>query len=497
MAAPDLLIRLGIDPGDLQKGIQTSVKEIDKLEDEIVDLTRQFQVGGLKVDEYGKSLNKLEGRIQAHQRANIKASAALGGFSKKMSANAVPAMQEFSRVIQDAPYGVQGVANNVQQLTSQFQYLSAKSGGAVNALKLMAGSLAGPAGILLAVSALTVALPSLIKEFQGGATAAERFAEAVKSLKTALSVVKGQVSLIRKQIELRELQGKSTIGLLKAEMSLLKTQRSQLKTVRDATLKQLDSAESTRIMANNWQVAWQYAKAIATGQWTKIQLIDTDQVNKINELGEAVWAADEAVVQADIDIEKLKIEIENYGKAADGAKTKTDALTGSFARMGMFIQAIPLMQTGIDTVTKGLKDGSAEIETGTEDLVNTGTTAAQRVIDMGNLMANAFSNFGSGIGDAIASGSLSVKGAGKLLMAAFGDLLVGLGKAMIAYGFALVAFENAFSNPIAAIAAGTAAVVAGKIITSMAKSAYSDVTGAASSGVSGSGSSGGFSGSPV
>jgi hypothetical protein len=48
-----------------------------------------------------------------------------------------------------------GVGNNIQQLTSNFGYLSTAAGGTVPALKLMVSSLAGPAGILLAVSAVT------------------------------------------------------------------------------------------------------------------------------------------------------------------------------------------------------------------------------------------------------------------------------------------------------------------------------------------------------
>lgn len=73
----------------------------------------------------------------------------------KSTVNALPATQEFSRIIQDAPYGIQGVANNIQQLTSQFGYLSTKAGGALPALKAMGASLIGPAGLLFAVSAVT------------------------------------------------------------------------------------------------------------------------------------------------------------------------------------------------------------------------------------------------------------------------------------------------------------------------------------------------------
>lgn len=75
----------------------------------------------------------------------------------KTGANASNTLLEFSRVVQDAPYGIRGVANNIQQLVGNFGYLSKAAGGSGAAFKAMASSLMGPAGILLAVSLVTSA----------------------------------------------------------------------------------------------------------------------------------------------------------------------------------------------------------------------------------------------------------------------------------------------------------------------------------------------------
>ena len=83
-----------------------------------------------------------------------KGSKAMGDL-KKGTANAVPTVTEFSRIIQDAPFGIQGVANNITQLTQNFGYLKQKTGSTSSALKLMLSTLSGPAGILLAISAVT------------------------------------------------------------------------------------------------------------------------------------------------------------------------------------------------------------------------------------------------------------------------------------------------------------------------------------------------------
>lgn len=129
-------IPIGADIKNFQKGV-------NQVENELKDL-------GSKADKSGKGLNSFTS-------ASHKAGGAVGAMGKS-TANAVPAVTEFSRVIQDAPYGMQGVANNLQQLTANFGHLKASAGGTIPALKAMLSSLAGPAGILLAVSAVTSAI---------------------------------------------------------------------------------------------------------------------------------------------------------------------------------------------------------------------------------------------------------------------------------------------------------------------------------------------------
>lgn len=104
----------------------------------------------------------------------------------KSTANALPATQEFSRVIQDLPFGIQGVGNNIQQLTANFGNLSKSAGGTLPALKLMVSSLAGPAGILLAVSVVTSALTFFQNNLGKTRTEAEKLAEQQKKLAEGL-----------------------------------------------------------------------------------------------------------------------------------------------------------------------------------------------------------------------------------------------------------------------------------------------------------------------
>jgi tetrahydromethanopterin S-methyltransferase subunit B len=81
------------------------------------------------------------------------------------------ALVNFGRVVQDAPFGLIGIANNIDPLISSFQSLKKETGSTGAAFKGLAGALAGPAGIAIAVSAVTsafIAFGPQIKEFLFG-----------------------------------------------------------------------------------------------------------------------------------------------------------------------------------------------------------------------------------------------------------------------------------------------------------------------------------------
>lgn len=146
------------------------------------------------------------------------------GFNKvgKGAANALPATQEFSRVIQDLPFGIQGVGNNLQQLTANFGNLSKSAGGTVPAIKAMISSLAGPAGMLLAVSVVTSALTFFANSGLFKArTAAEKLADATKKATEELEKYRDSLTGVNRA----RLDG--NVGAAK-ELVNLRTLRSQI-----------------------------------------------------------------------------------------------------------------------------------------------------------------------------------------------------------------------------------------------------------------------------
>jgi hypothetical protein len=65
------------------------------------------------------------------------------------------ALNNLSRIAQDAPYGFIGISNNINPMLESFQRLQATTGSTSSALKAMALSLSGPAGVGLAVGAIS------------------------------------------------------------------------------------------------------------------------------------------------------------------------------------------------------------------------------------------------------------------------------------------------------------------------------------------------------
>jgi hypothetical protein len=116
----------------------------------------EAEVKGLerKLNSAKKKLKDFEGGVEHTDKQ-------LGKFSNTTKGNATPALMSFSQVLSDAPYGIRGVGNNIEQLVAQFGYLSKSTKHSGGAMKALVAGLAGPAGIMIAVSAVTAGLTAL------------------------------------------------------------------------------------------------------------------------------------------------------------------------------------------------------------------------------------------------------------------------------------------------------------------------------------------------
>lgn len=88
---------------------------------------------------------------------------------------------EFARIIQDAPYGMMGIGNNIQQLTANFGQLQKQAGSTKVALGAALSSLMTPAAALtIGIAALTTGWTLYEKWQQKATKAAKEGADALK-----------------------------------------------------------------------------------------------------------------------------------------------------------------------------------------------------------------------------------------------------------------------------------------------------------------------------
>jgi len=110
--------------------------------------------------------------------------------------DASQSLLNFSRIAQDAPYGIMGIANNLNPMVESFQRLAQTEGGTKKALQAMVSGLMGPAGIGVAigvVSSLAVTFSKEISEFFKGPTSElEKFRDELNKVAQEIYKLIGQ-----------------------------------------------------------------------------------------------------------------------------------------------------------------------------------------------------------------------------------------------------------------------------------------------------------------
>lgn len=112
---------------------------------------------GLDTLNLQKQINEAKANINGLTKQLHTNSAAMDTHSRS-AANGGNTLMQFSRIAQDAPFGIMGIGNNLTATAESFGHLARTSGGAGNALKAVASSIMGTGGILLAVSLVTTGL---------------------------------------------------------------------------------------------------------------------------------------------------------------------------------------------------------------------------------------------------------------------------------------------------------------------------------------------------
>lgn len=473
---------------------------IRRLEKELSDARKELATTGEAAERTAK---KVAGTGQKGFR-QLKAGAA----------NATPTLQEFSRVIQDAPFGIQGVGNNITQLVSNFGNLQKATGGASAAFRLLLGSLAGPAGILFAISTVV----SLLTVFGGRLRASKKEAEDLsKSLKNASDQYKTILELNDSEANLLEAQGKSTEFIKQERIKILRAQIGSLKAVQEqnqALLAQIRLQNETITLweglegllkkgVNNvindikrdvgFLLTVARSSAEITAQNLGLTKALSSFVEENKEAKEREKELTDLINQGQSNINNLLAEALNIEKGITKEKEKQTELTPGLTRSGPQARAAG--------ATAGLTNagipGAGVLTTFQNDISVAGARAVlfgQQISQVfQQTIPNALGDFAFAIGNALAQGTNALQAGGKALLGGFGSILNSLGDIAIQTGLGVEAIKNALTS-----LGGLGAIAVGVALKAFAGTISGAVGGLTTrgfgSGVSGQGS-GSFSGS--
>ena len=160
MANPRIEVEIGAIIDGLKKGIVESIGIIGALEKEALDLDKALKAA-TTVPEIANLNAKL---AQTKSAISQLKSTGIEPLTKATSQFNVVGL-DFARVIQDAPYGIIGVGNNITQLAQSFSTLG-KSGDSLSSkFKLALGQIFSSSNaLILGVSILTTALTYLTQK---------------------------------------------------------------------------------------------------------------------------------------------------------------------------------------------------------------------------------------------------------------------------------------------------------------------------------------------
>ena len=223
-------IGIDADVSALQSSLKAAQNTLAQFEGALKKATNIGEINYLS-----KNIDNLKGKIaQLNQQA--------GSLGKPMG-DASQSLINFSRIAQDAPYGIMGIANNLNPMVESFQRLAKTEGGTKKALQAMVAGLAGPAGVGVAigvVSSLAVTFSKEIAAFFKGPTAElEAFRKKLKEVADDIyKLIGGEQTKRTIGIQLAELIAGGTKTQQEEALKQLKDLYSNSAAIQDAKLGQ-------------------------------------------------------------------------------------------------------------------------------------------------------------------------------------------------------------------------------------------------------------------
>ena len=534
-----LEVQIGADSSDLNKKIkeaELALKELSQVKLERIKL-------GLDTKEINGNIASVKKSLNDLKTASKDSGNAIAGMAPKVASGG-NALMQFSRIAQDAPYGIIGIGNNITSTVEAFGHLKNSTGSTGGALKALAGSIMGSGGILLAVSLVTTAftymsqngltLGDVVDKITGkfdaqkkalsdlGAEVAKSAGSEIASMKALVSVSQDEtLSREKRLIAVKQLQ--DTFPAYFGNLSKEKILNGDVSlAVDDVSRALIARARASAIAGKLGELA---GKRLELEEKREQAILDIKEAQKKSDADSSVYAAGLRFnLKAAVDsyksiveeIKSLDSQSKKYSERENTAtkdsilllKEKAKVLkeqkpigsTPQVSGLGSAITPVGLAETGgtILQIAKDVQGAEGMIVTSMGNINIAFDTSGARMLealnklneDMNTLIsgsiAETLGSLGTVIGDALANGGNVLGAIGSVLLQSLGKFLSDMGGLLIQYGTMAVIkgkldLAIATGGP-AAIAAGFAAIGVGIALKAIGGAIASKAQGGNSSG---------------
>lgn len=177
--------RAAADLRNEQQRLQTELSEVGasaaQQHQDLSRLDQQFDQATVTMTDFTARQDMLQQQLRSTAAAQQRVASSGVTMRNSIGASASNLNIEFTQALQDAQYGVSGLANQIPLMFEQFDQLQRKAGSASGAISALATNLVGPVGLLAAGTLLVQMGPQIINWFSGGADEAERFSDKIDS----------------------------------------------------------------------------------------------------------------------------------------------------------------------------------------------------------------------------------------------------------------------------------------------------------------------------
>lgn len=375
--AEGLKLVIGADIKQAEQALKTFVSDVAVAGKATDDLGTHLTKLERQVDSFGGGVKKFSSSFVSSFRplpASIKTTEAALQKLPRASGAATQSLINLGRVAQDAPFGIIGIANNINPLLESFQRLRAESTSTGGALKALAGSLLGGGGLGLAVSVVT----GLMSYFALSSRGAK---DEVKELE------KTSNEAAEKQKEFQQ--------ALNSAAGAVIGQAKEIKNLRDILL----STDSATQQLTKSTIDQGLARFVFDSKNAELQKILTAQIEKqliarkrlVGVAGLEEFTNDAATTN----LEKQAKTLNEFRLGGDLTKDvkRLKELNETIGAAGGEINTLNVLGADVSQFFKGFLDGTKKAKDGTDDFVNRAKKLNEELEKVGFVAPVQFSFF--------------------------------------------------------------------------------------------------------